>query len=76
MEALTDEALHRELTSALAEIAVLREALVDIAAEISIPVPTGKNGVNFKKLYKLWRKQATQRCDIARAAIRKDQTND
>jgi hypothetical protein len=44
-------------------------ALLEIAAGASVPVHTGKNGINFKKMYKGWRKIATKRIDIARAAL-------
>jgi hypothetical protein len=47
----------------------LIEALTLIAAEINIPVPTWKNGINFKRLYEAWRKQATTRADISRALL-------
>jgi hypothetical protein len=52
-----------------ARIAQLEAALTEIAGEISVPVPTSKNGINFKKLYNAWRKEATTRADIARAAL-------
>ena len=52
-----------------AEIARLREALQNIAAEASVPVSTWQNGINFKKMYEGWRKLATIRVNIARAAL-------
>ncbi len=52
----------------------LEGALKAIAAEASVPVHTGKSGINFKKMYEGWRKIATSRIDIARAAI-KGETN-
>jgi len=58
----------RALTARVAE---LEKALNDIAAEIVIPVPTWKNGINFKKLYEAWRREATKRADSARAALAK-----
>ena len=48
----------------------LREALTQIAKEASVPVHTWKNGINFKKMYEGWRKIATKRIDIARAALK------
>jgi len=47
----------------------LLAALTEIAADASVPVQTGKNGINHKKMYKGWRKIATARIDIARAAL-------
>jgi hypothetical protein len=47
------------------------EALRRISDEASVPVHTGKNGINFKKMYKGWRKIATSRIDIARATLAK-----
>lgn len=55
--------------AAEAKVAALVEALREIAAEASVPVHTGKNGINFKKMYEGWRKIAVERIDIARAAI-------
>ena len=52
-----------------AEIARLREALQNIAAEATVPVSTWQNGINFKKMYEGWRKLATIRVNIARAAL-------
>ena len=45
------------------EIARLREALEIIAAECCIPVGTDK------QMYARWRKLATKRVDVARAAL-------
>jgi hypothetical protein len=59
-EALTVE---REKSKALVE------ALATVAAEASVTVQTGKNGINFKKMYEGWRKIATTRIDDARAAL-------
>lgn len=50
----------------------LEAALREIAAEASVPVRTWKNGINFKKMYKGWRKIAAERIDIARAALKGD----
>jgi len=55
------------LFAAMARVKALEAALDAIAAEIVVPVPTWKNGINFKKLYEAWRREATKRVDIARA---------
>jgi hypothetical protein len=51
-------------------ISELEGVLKAIAADASVPVHTWKNGINFKKMYEGWRKIATSRIDIARAAIK------
>lgn len=65
-DAVEAEAYATELKAKLAEAI---EALQAIAAEASVPLRTGKNGINFKKMCKGWRKIATERIDIARAAL-------
>jgi hypothetical protein len=52
-----------------AKLAKAVDALEHIAAVASIPVHTGENGINFKKMYEGWRKIATARIDIARATL-------
>ena len=52
-----------------ARLAKAMEALTAIAADASVPVRTGKNGINHKKMYKGWRKIATTRIDIARTTL-------
>jgi len=78
IEALTAEhnATLARLAGAVArEIALtadntrLRKSLQAIADEASVPVHTWKNGINFKKMCAGWRKIATERIDIARAAL-------
>ena len=55
-----------------ARVQRLEKALEKIAAEASVTVHTWKNGINFKKMYEGWRKIATERIDIARAALKGD----
>lgn len=56
-------ATEANLTKALA-------ALREISAEASVPVEAKKHGgISHKKLYKGWRKIATERIDIARTTL-------
>ncbi|CAB4139073.1 hypothetical protein UFOVP343_39 [uncultured Caudovirales phage] len=63
------EAAEFERDALTAKVARLKGALTQIAEEASVPVHTWKNGINFKKMYEGWRKIATKRIDIARAAL-------
>ena len=68
---------HEDVASAAAAIEALEaklakamEALREIAAVASVPVHThNRGGINFKKMYKGWRKVAVQRIDKARATL-------
>jgi hypothetical protein len=61
------EGRYRDEKAALAKAV---EALREIAAEASVRVETKKRGgISHKKLYKGWRKIATDRIDIARDAL-------
>jgi hypothetical protein len=64
-ERAADLMIHhmRAAQAAEAREAKLREALETVAQEIAIPVPTWKNGINFKKLYERWRKVARRSHD-------------
>ena len=68
----TNEFLHGQIAKWKARAERLEVALREVAADASVTVHTWKNGINFKKMYEGWRKIATDRIDIARAALKGD----